>query len=947
MAIDQTKLKSLTVCLLLFLSTCSSAWSDDVAVAKVDYNKDIAPVLKKYCAGCHNDGDREGDFSLESYASLLKGAGDAPAFLADDPETSLIYRLMTSDGDDQMPPEGESKPTPKEVELVRLWIEQGAKGPSGEEPDRLMLHVPQIAAKTDRRPITAVDWSDDGKHVAVARFATVRIMPAGGDQVIAELKEFPGKVTSVHFCLDGDHLIASSGVTGLGGVASLWNWKSREKIREFKGHRDLMFDAEVSPDGKLLATCSYDRSILLWDLKNGKQVRQLAGHNGAVYDLAFSPDSQTLLSASADATCKVWNVADGQRLDTLGQPLKEQFRVTFSPNGKFIAAGGADNRIRVWRFISKKAPRINPLMYARFAHEGPIVALEYTADGNNLVSISEDRTIKVWETKTYTETQLIEDETEVSMAMAVGTGAKQILLGRLDGQTVLKPISTKRAANVAKTTEMEITPKVIADREMKKLAEMEPNHNAGIAQKIELPAAVTGAISLDGTEVDADCFHFTANAGEEWVFEINAARSKSKLDSIVEILTTDGKPVERLLLQAVRDSYFTFRGKTADQSNDFRLFNWEEMELNQYLYANGEVTRLWLYPRGPDSGFDVYPGTGKRWGYFDTTPLAHALGEPCYIVEPHALGTELIPNGLPTFKVFYKNDDDAHRKLGKDSKLIFTPPKTGDYVVRVRDVRGMDGDNFNYTLTVRPRQEDFSVNLVDKTPTVPAGGAKEIRFSANRMDQFAGPIEVNVSGLPEGYSLSTPVLIQQDQVNAEAVLTATADAKPIDAEAAKMIKLEAKAMVNDQEMKHAIAGFTEVKVDTKPKVRLAIVPALGGAKPVGGEAGGPLEFEIAPGETIMLQVNAERLNHKGEVSFGKEDAGRNLPHGIFVDNIGLNGLLLLQDQDQREFFLTAAPWVPEQSRLFHLRTSSAGGPASQPVLLHVRSKTDQTQEGAE
>ena len=99
--------------------------------------------------------------------------------------------------------------------------------------------------------------------------------------------------------------------------------------------------------------------------------------------------------------------------------------------------------------------------------------------------------------------------------------------------------------------------------------------------------------------------------GEALTLEVNAARSKSKLDSRLEILHAAGQPVEQVVLQATRDSWFTFRGKDSDTSDDFRLHNWAEMELNEYLYANGEVVKLWLYPRGPDSGFKVYPGSGK------------------------------------------------------------------------------------------------------------------------------------------------------------------------------------------------------------------------------------------------------------------------------------------------------------------------------------------------
>ena len=83
---------------------------------------------------------------------------------------------------------------------------------------------------------------------------------------------------------------------------------------------------------------------------------------------------------------------------------------------------------------------------------------------------------------------------------------------------------------------------------------------------------------------------------------VTAARSKSKHDSRIEVLDTAGAPLERVVLQAVRDSWFTFRGKDSNQSDDFRVQNWREMELDEYLYAGGEVVKLWHYPRAPDSG---------------------------------------------------------------------------------------------------------------------------------------------------------------------------------------------------------------------------------------------------------------------------------------------------------------------------------------------------------
>ncbi|MFM8891176.1 MAG: hypothetical protein ACKOTB_06055, partial [Planctomycetia bacterium] len=79
---------------------------------------------------------------------------------------------------------------------------------------------------------------------------------------------------------------------------------------------------------------------------------------------------------------------------------------------------------------------------------------------------------------------------------------------------------------------------------------------------------------------------------------------------------------------------------------------------------------------------------------------------------------------------------------------------------------------------------------------------------------------------------------------------------------------------------------------------------------------------------------------KGGIDFGKEGAGRNLPHGVFVDNLGLNGLLVVEGADERVFFITAAPKAAPGRRLFHLRANPDGGQTSQPVWLNVLPTAD-------
>ena len=72
-----------------------------------------------------------------------------------------------------------------------------------------------------------------------------------------------------------------------------------------------------------------------------------------------------------------------------------------------------------------------------------------------------------------------------------------------------------------------------------------------------------------------------------------------------------------------------------------------------------------------------------------------------------------------------------------------------------------------------------------------------------------------------------------------------------------------------------------------------------------------------------------------EVGFGKEDSGRNAAQGVYVDNIGLNGLLVLAEANEREFFLTADPTAVPGRRSFFLKANVDGGVTSHPITVEV------------
>jgi WD40 repeat protein len=124
------------------------------------------------------------------------------------------------------------------------------------------------------------------------------------------------------------------------------DWSARQSTPE--GHSDCVEAVTFSPDGQLVASASWDRTVRMCEVATGRCRSMLVGHSGWVTAVAFSLDGQLIVSASADRTVRVWEVATGRCYSTLEGHSDYVKAVAFSPDRQLIASASADSTVRVW-----------------------------------------------------------------------------------------------------------------------------------------------------------------------------------------------------------------------------------------------------------------------------------------------------------------------------------------------------------------------------------------------------------------------------------------------------------------------------------------------------------------------------------------------------------------------------------------------------------------------
>ncbi|WP_218280892.1 WD40 repeat domain-containing protein [Verrucomicrobium spinosum] len=320
-------------------------------------------------------------------------------------ESALIHAL-TAEGDAHMPPK---KQLPeKQIALLKAWVDAGAHWddkalaafgepadadklgdlPPGKLPvvalslnpagtrlaaangNEVRIHDvtqpsrPVVATlKGHRDVVQSLAWSPDGSKLAAGGYRLVKIWnPADGTELASWTAPLQGRVSALAFLPDQATLLVADGATAQRGVLHHWKLGTDKPEATWEAHTDNIVAMTLSQDGRLFATGGADNVARVWDTASHKPLGKFEGHTGAVMGVAFNKDASWLATGSADKELKVWDVKTKEQLVQLSRANTPITGLQWSADGQRLISINDEGLPRVFTELkAHEAPSPRPI----------------------------------------------------------------------------------------------------------------------------------------------------------------------------------------------------------------------------------------------------------------------------------------------------------------------------------------------------------------------------------------------------------------------------------------------------------------------------------------------------------------------------------------------------------------------------------------------------------
>jgi hypothetical protein len=460
------------------------------------------------------------------------------------------------------------------------------------------------------------------------------------------------------------------------------------------------------------------------------------------------------------------------------------------------------------------------------------------------------------------------------------------------------------------------------------IVEREPNSSLAQAESVTIPVTINGHID-SGATADEDYFRFRASKGQQLTLDVEAARLGSPLDSVIEVLDAGGNAIPRATIRCLNQTTTTLSDRDS-RTTGVRLTSTSGLHVGDYLMIGDELNQIAYIADQPDADTDMRGIGGLRQAFLGTSPVVHAVNTPVYRAQILPPDAEFPSNGLPVFHLTWRNDDGGPG-YGADSRIDFVAPADGEYVLHLKDVRGMGGPDFAYRLSIREAVPNYQLTASPENPNIPKGGNVPLTVSADRLQGYEGPIEIEVKDLPPGVTASA-AKISSGEDSTVVVLSASADAS-LDRPPTTM-QIVGHATINGRDVARPanVNAMLDADLDQVLPLQLAsVIPP-----PDVVVTTDTRQVSLEPGQQVTVTLHVERQNgYKGRVPCYV----KNLPRGVQVVNVGLNGVLVTETQTSRTFTLRAEDWAtPIEQPIYvvgEVESNSSTNHASPPLELKV------------
>jgi WD40 repeat protein len=428
----------------------------------ISFIRDVAPILRESCFGCHGAKNPKGKLDMTHYASFRKGGTKDDPIVAGKPDESYILTVLKATDRTRMPPKdsGDALPAAK-IAMLERWIEEGARLDADIKPEADLLRelrlrwVPPPPPNTYPYPvtITALAFTPDGKRLVVSGHHELTVWDVANGHLVSRIRTRARRATAMVFLADGKLAVAGgrpgeegdvriydinggtprvqNGVAWLDGV----NDKA-VMVKQLLDAEDEVLCLALSADGKKLASGGCDRMVNVWDISGGaanaRLEQSIENHADWVFGVAFTPDGKHLLTASRDKTAKVWDLASRESLITFPDHQNSVYAVAASRDGKFAYSAGEDNQVRTWNATGE-----GKQVRASGGHGRGVFKLIVHPQRPLLVTCSADQSVRVWNADNGAAVRALGGHTDWVFAVALSPDGSLIASGAFNGEVRL------------------------------------------------------------------------------------------------------------------------------------------------------------------------------------------------------------------------------------------------------------------------------------------------------------------------------------------------------------------------------------------------------------------------------------------------------------------------------------------------------------------------------